>query len=61
MLTSMQNLIYIVQDPLRVKSTDSSERNVMNDIETIYNMLGKIDYQIMEQAGVATASAIAAP
>jgi hypothetical protein len=61
MLTSMENLIYIVQDPLRVKSTDSAERNVMNDVETIYNMLGKIDYQIMEQAGVVTASNIAAP
>lgn len=61
MLTSMENLLYIVQDPLRVKSTDSAERNVMNDVETIYNMLGKIDYQIMEQAGVVTASAIAAP
>jgi len=61
MLVSMENLLNIVQDPLRVKSTDSSERNVMNDIETIYNMLAKIDYQIMEKAGVVTASNIAAP
>ncbi|MDT3434694.1 hypothetical protein [Haloarcula sp. 1CSR25-25] len=61
MLTSMENLLYIVQDPLRVKSTDASERNVLNDIETIYNMLAKIDYQIMEKSGVVTASNIAAP
>jgi hypothetical protein len=61
MLTSMENLLYIVQDPLRVKSTDAAERNVMNDIETIYNMLAKVDYQIMESAGVITARNIAAP
>lgn len=61
MLTSMQNLLYIVQDPLRVKSTDAAERNVMNDIESIYNMLAKVDYEIMEKAGVVTASNIAAP
>jgi hypothetical protein len=61
MFTSMENLLYIVQDPLRVKSTDSSERNVLNDVETIYNMLAKIDYEIMEKSGVVTARNIAAP
>lgn len=61
MLVSMENLLNIVQDPLRVKSTDAAERNVMNDIETIYNMLAKIDYEIMEKEGVVTASNIAAP
>lgn len=61
MMTSMQNLLYIVQDNLRVKSTDSAEKNVLNDVDTIYNMLAKIDYEIMEKEGVATASNIAAP
>lgn len=61
MLVSMENLLNIVQDPLRVKSTDAAERNVMNDIETIYNMLAKIDYEIMEKEGVVTVSNIAAP
>jgi len=61
MLTSMENLLYIVQDPLRVKTTSDSERNVLNDIETIYNMLAKIDYEIMEKSGVVTADNIAAP
>lgn len=61
MFTSLQNLVYLVQDPMRLKSTASSERNVMNDIERIYNLLAKIDYQIMEQDGCVTASNIAAP
>ncbi|WP_435075291.1 hypothetical protein [Halorubrum sp. HHNYT27] len=61
MLTSMENLLYIVQDSLRVKRTEDAERNVLNDIETIYNMLAKIDYEVMEKTGVVTASNIAAP
>ena len=61
MLTSMQNLLYIVQDPLRIKSTSAAEKNVLNDVETIYNLLAKIDYEVMEKSGVVTASNIAAP
>lgn len=61
MMTSMQNLAYVVQDEMRLKSTNSAQRNVMNDIDTIYNLLAKVDYAILETAGVVTASNIAAP
>lgn len=61
MFTSMENLLYIVQDDMRVKSTQDSERNVMNDVETIYNLLAKVDFEIGEEDGVVTASNIAAP
>lgn len=60
MMTSMENLLYIVQSDMRVKSTADAERNVMNDVERIYNLLGKIDYEIGEAEGVTTASGIAA-
>lgn len=61
MFTSMENLLYIVQSDMRVKSTTDAERNVMNDVERIYNLLAKIDYEIGEATGVVTASNIAAP
>ena len=61
MFTSMENLLYIVQDDMRVKSTTDAERNVMNDIERIYNLLAKVDFVIGEADGVVTASNIAAP
>jgi hypothetical protein len=56
MLTTMSNLLYIVQDDLRVKQTESSERNVMQDVDTLYNMLAKIDFQIMDEDGVVVAN-----
>ena len=61
MFTSMENLLYIVQDDMRVKSTADSERNVMNDVERLYNLLAKVDFEIGEADGVVTASNIAAP
>jgi len=61
LFTSMENLLYIVQDDMRVKSTEDSERNVMNDVERIYNMLAKIDFEIGQEEGVVSASNIAAP
>jgi len=59
--TSMENLLYIVQDDMRVKSTADAERNVMNDVERIYNLLAKIDFEIGQEEGVVSASGIAAP
>lgn len=61
MFTSMENLLYIVQDDMRVKSTADSERNVMNDVERIYNLLAKVDFAIGAEEGVVTARNIAAP
>lgn len=61
MFTSMQNLVYVLQDDLRVKQTSEGESVVMNDLEAIYNLLAKIDYQILDEAGVVTATNIAAP
>jgi HK97 family phage major capsid protein len=61
MLTDPSNLAYVIEDDVRVKSTDSSERNVMNDIEIIINMLAKTDYQVMDEQGVAIGAGVAAP
>jgi len=61
MFTSMENLLYIVQDDIRRKSTSASERNVLNDIEEINNLLAKIDYEVARTEGVVTARNIAAP
>lgn len=61
MLTSMSNLAYIVEDDMRMKSTTSSERNVMNDIDSIMNLLAKIDYQVIEENGVVLGNNVAAP
>lgn len=61
MLTSMENLAYIIQDDMRVKSTTEAKENVMNDIEVFVNLLGKVDYQIVESAGIVRAEGVAAP
>lgn len=61
MLVDPSNLGYVVQDSLRTKQTSSSERNVRADIETIMAMYAKIDYVILDDAGVVTANNIAAP
>lgn len=61
MMTSMQNLAYIVQDDMRMKTTTDAERNVMNDIEAIHNLLAKVDYALLETAGIVTATNIAGP
>lgn len=61
MLVDPTNLGYIVQDNLRTKQTTQSERNVRADIETIMAMYAKIDYVVLDEAGVVTASNIAAP
>lgn len=61
MLVDPSNLGYVVQDSLRTKQTSSSERNVRADIETIMAMYAKIDYILLDDAGVVTASNIAAP
>ncbi len=61
MLTTMSNLLYIVQDDLRVKQTEDAERNVMDDVDTLYNMLAKVDFQIMDEQGVVVANNVAAP
>lgn len=61
MLTSMSNLAYIVQDDMRMKTTSSSERNVMNDIDALMNLLAKIDYQIIDGDGLAISTDVTAP
>lgn len=61
MLTSMSNLAYIVQDDMRMKRTTSSERNVLNDIDAIMNLLAKIDYQIMDASGIVVGNNVAPP
>lgn len=61
MLVDPSNLGYVVQDSLRTKQTSSSERNVRADVETIMAMYAKIDYVVLDEAGVVTASNIAAP
>lgn len=61
MLTSMSNLAYIIQDDMRMKRTTSSERNVLNDIDAIMNLLAKIDYQIIDAEGVVLGNNVAAP
>lgn len=61
MLTSMSNLAYIIQDDMRVKSTTQAKENVMNDIQVFVNMIGKVDLQILESAGIVRAEGVAAP
>lgn len=61
MLTSMSNLAYVIQDNMRVKSTTQAKENVMNDIEVFVNLLGKVDFQIIESAGIVRAEGVAAP
>lgn len=61
MLVDPRNLGYVVQSQLRTKQTSSAERNVRADVETIMAMYAKIDYVILDDAGVVTASNIAAP
>ena len=61
MLTAMKNLNYVIQDDMRVKTTTKSERNVMNDISAIFNLLGKVDYTLMEPEGIVLGENVAAP
>lgn len=61
MLVDPSNLGYVVQDSLRTKQTSQSERNVRADIDSIMAMYAKLDYVILDDGGVVTASNIAAP
>lgn len=61
MLCDPSNLGYVVQDNLRTKQTSSSERNVRADIETIMAMYAKLDYIVLDEEGIVTATNIAAP
>lgn len=61
MLVDPSNLGYVVQDSMRTKQTSAAERNVRADIETIMAMYAKIDYVVLDEGGVVTASNIAAP
>ena len=60
-LTNPQNLLYMIQDDLRVKQTREGEHAVLDDVEVIYNMLSKIDYQVMDENAMVVADHIAAP
>jgi hypothetical protein len=61
LLTNMDNLAYIVEDNVRLKATTQSERNVMNDVEAILNLLAKVDYQVLETEGVCVGTGMKAP
>ena len=61
MMVNPQNLIYVVNDDLRVKQTTEGEHATLDDVEVIYNLLSKIDYTVLDEAGVALATNIAAP
>lgn len=61
MLTDPQNLGYVVQDSIRTRQTSQAERNVRADVETIMAMYAKVDFVILDEGGVVTASNIEAP
>ena len=61
MLTTLDNLGYVIQDRLRTKTTTEAERNVRADIERIMALYAKIDYVVLDEEGIVTADGIAAP
>ena len=61
MLTTLDNLGYVIQDRLRTKTTTQAERNVRADIERIMALYAKVDYVVLDEEGIVTADGIAAP
>lgn len=61
MMTSLDNLGYVVQDDVRTRETRSSERNVRGDVELIMAMFAKLDYVVLDEEGITTAQNVAAP
>ena len=56
-----ENLCYVVQDNIRLKQTQKSKENVMNDIAVFMNFIAKFDYQLLESDGVVLGNNVAAP
>jgi hypothetical protein len=61
MLTNMDNLAYVVQDKLRVEHAEKGRDMVLQDIEEVTNILSKIDYELLEEAGIVLGTNIEAP
>jgi hypothetical protein len=59
MLTSPRNLVYLVQERMRVKDSKEGKEITLKDLAVVINFLGKIDYQIMEPNGVVLGTGIA--
>jgi hypothetical protein len=61
MLTSPQNLVYVVQDRMRLEQSKEGKEMTLKDLAVVMNMLAKVDYQIMDPQGVVVGTGVAAP
>lgn len=62
MMVNPANLVYILQENgVRIRQATSGEYVATHDIDAVYSMFAKLDYQILDTEGVVLGTNIAAP
>lgn len=62
MMVNPENLLYILQqNDIRIRQTTSGEYVTTHDIDAVYAMFAKLDYQILDAEGVVLGTNIASP